>query len=154
MRCDVCVGGNPAFKLYDIDPDTLEVLDAKVFMGTLFRTLSVFESERVTDERDDSQHLRSDLSDLWSSVLLSFRCRLSLICTCQQRLGNSTTPPAIPTGHSSLHSLTPRCHPLIYSMRPSGMSLLKSSPRMKRHSRNGIPGRVEVEVSDLVRGAV
>lgn len=28
------VGGNPAFKLYDVDPDTFEVLDAKVYMGT------------------------------------------------------------------------------------------------------------------------
>jgi sphingomyelin phosphodiesterase len=28
------LGGNPAFKLYDIDPDTYEILDAKVFMGT------------------------------------------------------------------------------------------------------------------------
>jgi hypothetical protein len=26
-------GGNPAFKLYDIDPDTLEVMDAKVYMS-------------------------------------------------------------------------------------------------------------------------
>lgn len=30
----IASGGNPAFKLYDIDPDTYEVMDAKVFMGT------------------------------------------------------------------------------------------------------------------------
>ncbi len=26
-------GGNPAFKLYDVDPDTYEVMDVKVFMS-------------------------------------------------------------------------------------------------------------------------
>ncbi|THH12668.1 hypothetical protein EW146_g7480 [Bondarzewia mesenterica] len=28
--------GNPAFKLYDVDPDTYEVMDAKVFIGTQY----------------------------------------------------------------------------------------------------------------------
>lgn len=29
--------GNPAFKVYDLDPDTFEVLDAKVFFSMLLR---------------------------------------------------------------------------------------------------------------------
>lgn len=30
------IGGNPAFKLYDVDPDTFEVMDANVFMGEFY----------------------------------------------------------------------------------------------------------------------
>lgn len=27
----VLLGGNPAFKIYDVDPDTFEVMDMKVY---------------------------------------------------------------------------------------------------------------------------
>lgn len=27
-------GGNPAFKIYDVDPDTYEIMDARVYMST------------------------------------------------------------------------------------------------------------------------
>jgi hypothetical protein len=28
-------GGNPQFKVYDVDPDTYEIMDARVFMSAL-----------------------------------------------------------------------------------------------------------------------
>jgi len=27
------IAGNPAFRVYDVDPDTYEIMDARVFIG-------------------------------------------------------------------------------------------------------------------------
>jgi hypothetical protein len=36
------LGGNPAFKVYDVDPDTYEIMDSRVFRSTHSYSLVMF----------------------------------------------------------------------------------------------------------------
>ena len=42
--CAMCVGGNPAFKVYDIDPDSYEIMDVRSYYSVL-SLLYTFDSE-------------------------------------------------------------------------------------------------------------
>ncbi|EIM91610.1 acid sphingomyelinase [Stereum hirsutum FP-91666 SS1] len=76
--------GNPAFKLYDIDPDTYEVLDAKVFMANI--TDPTFQTSGPTWE------LYYSARDSYGPLVSAFT--------------NTTLSPADPLNASFWHVLT------------------------------------------------
>jgi hypothetical protein len=45
------VAGNPAFKLYDVDPDTYEIMDARAFIGVPLPSVDHFLSTESNDLR-------------------------------------------------------------------------------------------------------
>jgi hypothetical protein len=49
------IGGNPAFKMYDVDPDTFEIMDVKVYTSEV----PVF----VTGEQRESDLCQAKISD-------------------------------------------------------------------------------------------